>query len=83
MPKFITGALAFALFVYAITDWAQTLKPKHLSKAVWLIIIVALPLIGPILWILFGRKRGGGGGWDDDFVGPEDDPVFWKDRERV
>ena len=84
MPRFILGAFAFALLVYAITDWAQTLNPKYLSKAVWFLVIVFVPLFGPMMWIIFGRTRGGGGGWDDDDVlGPEDDPAFWKKRERV
>lgn len=84
MPRFILGAFAFALFIYAVTDWFQTINPKYLSKAVWFLVIVFVPIFGPLLWIIFGRTRGGGGGWgDDDYLGPEDDPVFWKKRELV
>jgi hypothetical protein len=47
---------------------------------VWLAIIVLIPVIGPLLWILFGRTNGRGWGrGDDDVFAPDDDPSFLRD----
>ncbi|CAB4330257.1 MAG: hypothetical protein F2839_00540 [Actinobacteria bacterium] len=84
MPRFILGVLAFALFIYSFVDWLQTPTPRNLSKPVWFLVIALLPIVGPILWLLFGAIRGGGGGWgDDDALAPDDDPSFWRDFDRT
>jgi len=36
-----------------------------------------------VLWLIFGRVNGGGGGrGDDEPTGPDDDPSFLKDFDR-
>jgi hypothetical protein len=83
MPRFVSIVIAIGLSVYAFADCLQTPNPKALPKAVWLAIIVLLPVIGPTLWILFGRTNGRGWGRDDDSVlGPDDDPSFMRDLDR-
>ncbi len=85
MPRFFLVFLAFGLFVYAFSDWIQTPTPRNLSKPVWFVVIVLAPIVGPILWILFGAVRGGGGGgWDDDFDrAPDNDPVIRRQFDRT
>ena len=83
MPRFVTIVLVIALSVYALVDCLQTPNPKALPRALWLAIILFLPVIGPLLWILFGRANGRGWGRDDDDVlGPDDDPSFMRDLHR-
>lgn len=83
MPRFVSLVIVIGLSVYAFADCLQTPNPKALPKAVWLAIILFLPVIGPLLWILFGRTNGRGWGRDDDDVrGPDDDPSFMRDLHR-
>ena len=80
MPRFVLYVLIIGLSVYAFVDCLQTPTPKALPKIVWLVIIVILPIIVPLLWLLFGRP--GGRGWrrdDDDVFAPDDDPSFLRD----
>lgn len=73
------GVIALGLLIYCMVEWFQT--PRHrvrvLPKAAWLFIILLLPLLGPGLWMAFGRakapaqtpKRKGP-------TAPDDDPEF-------
>ncbi|MGB5949122.1 MAG: PLD nuclease N-terminal domain-containing protein [Parvibaculum sp.] len=44
------------LDVYAIVRIAQS-NAEPLWKAIWIVVVLALPVIGLILWGLFGPKR--------------------------
>ena len=80
MPRFVLTVLVIGLSVYALADCLQTPNPKALPKLVWVAIIVFVPVIGPLLWILFGRTNGRGWGrGDDDVFAPDDDPSFLRD----
>ena len=79
MPRFVFAVLVIGLSVYALADCLQTPNPKALPKLVWVAIIVLLPIVGPVLWILFGRTNGRGWGRDDDVFAPDDDPSFLRD----
>ena len=77
MSRVIAIVITIGLTIYAFIDCLQTEEPKTLPKAVWLFIIVFVPILGPLLWLLFGRIRGGGWGRDDDDpIAPDDDPNF-------
>ena len=83
MPRFVLLVVTIGLSVFAFAECLQTPNPRALPKVVWLVIIVALPVVGPLLWILFGRTNGRGWGRDDDDVrGPDDDPSFMRDLHR-
>jgi hypothetical protein len=79
MPRFVLIVLTIGLSVYALVDCLQTPNPKALPKLVWVAIIVLVPVIGPVLWLLFGRTNGRGWGRDDDVFAPDDDPSFLRD----
>lgn len=84
MPRVLLTVLILGLSIYAFIDCLQTTAPKVLPKPVWLLLIVAAPVLGPILWLLFGRtNRGGWGRGDDEPVGPDDDPSFLRDLDRT
>ncbi len=48
-------ALQFILIIVAIVDLLRRKTFKHLSKSVWLLIIILVSLFGPILYFIIGR----------------------------
>lgn len=59
MPRFLILAVVavVVLTVYAVIDCAMTdaRRSRVLSKPVWLVAILLLPVVGPVCWILFGK----------------------------
>lgn len=59
MSRLIIAAVVLAVVftVYAVIDCAMTesRRTRALSKPVWLLVVLVVPLVGPILWILFGK----------------------------
>ena len=47
--------LQYGLTFYALYDLIKRKKVKNLSVPVWAVIIVIVNLIGPIVYLLFGR----------------------------
>ncbi len=79
MLRVVLVLLGLAVYIWFIVDVLRTPGPatRALPKAVWLLIVILLPLIGGVLWLLAGRpkpdrprrrKRGP--------VAPDDDPHF-------
>lgn len=72
----ILALVATAFWVYTIVDCAVQPAARHrgVSKAVWMVIVIVLPVLGGILWFLIGRGRA------DRPVAmrraPDDDPEF-------
>ena len=73
------GVVALGLLIYCMVECIQT--PRHrvrvLPKAAWIFIILLLPLLGPGLWMAFGRAKGRSA--PDQRKGPrapDDDPEF-------
>ncbi len=67
--------LLIAFWVYSIVDCALLAPTRHrgVSKPVWLIIVVLLPVLGGVLWFAVGRGRLSPQG---AFRAPDDDPAF-------
>jgi uncharacterized membrane protein len=82
MPRIIAIFVAIALAVYATIDCLQTREPKTLPRVVWLLIIIGLPMVGPVLWLLFGRANRGGRGGGPGPIGPDDDPSWLRKVSR-
>jgi hypothetical protein len=55
----IGGVAVLALTVYALVDLfvTQAARVRAFPKPVWIAVIVALPLLGPILWLFVGKNR--------------------------
>ena len=51
--------LLIAFWVYSIVDCALLSPTRHrgVSKPVWILIVVLLPVLGGILWFVVGRGR--------------------------
>jgi hypothetical protein len=50
-------AIQLGLQIYTIIDVAKRKKTTNLSPAIWIIIIVLGEIVGPILYLLFGRNE--------------------------
>lgn len=76
------GAVAFT--VYALVDLSMTQAPRvrAFSKPIWIAVIVAFPLIGPLLWLLIGKSRRTGPRRATGGSSPDDNPSFLGALER-
>ncbi|MBF4576031.1 PLD nuclease N-terminal domain-containing protein [Frondihabitans sp. VKM Ac-2883] len=79
---------AVAFIVYALVDCAFTERQRmrSLTKPIWALLIVVLPVIGAVLWLLLGKA---GRADSPRLIAPDDDPDFLgraaapvSDRER-
>jgi hypothetical protein len=94
--RYVPVLLEIALTVYCFIDAIQTdeVAIRNLPKMAWILLIVLLPVIGPVAWLVAGRPtRGTASGrsqqqrWEDHRReqerrrprGPDDDPDFLKD----
>ena len=94
MLRVIAILVLIALYISFIIDVVRTPRSqaRSLPKALWLAIVVLLPIVGGLLWWVFGRtRRAGGGRWGRRApVAPDDDPRFlrqldadvWSERMR-
>ena len=73
--------LVFALFALVLLIWSffdvlQCQVPQTGSRARWIAVVLLLPIVGPLLWIYYGRprapkrrfRRGSGPDDDQDFL---------------
>ncbi|HCX67634.1 PLDc N-terminal domain-containing protein [Parvibaculum sp.] len=51
----IIGIIILILDIYAIIRIVQS-GAEPLWKAIWIVVVLALPVLGLILWFLFGPK---------------------------
>ncbi len=79
----ILAFVVMALDVFAIVDVAllEKRRIRALNKPVWVIIILLLPVIGPLLWFFVGRSRQTTPS-ERRTVAPDDDPAFLKNLRR-
>lgn len=68
----IVVGVAFTL--YALVDAAMSdgSRARGVSKPIWVVLIVVLPVIGGILWFMIGKARGEA----PRTAAPDDDPRF-------
>mgnify|MGYP000214510400 CR=1 FL=1 len=56
----LLGLIIFVADIWAILNIAQS-RSENLKKAVWIVIILALPFLGLVLWFLFGPRGSNAG----------------------
>ncbi|WP_146340872.1 PLD nuclease N-terminal domain-containing protein [Nesterenkonia sp. NBAIMH1] len=86
MPRLLLGlgVVALALTIFTLIESLQT--PRHrvrvMSKFAWIAVIILVPLIGPLLWLFFGRMRKQGPEAQQQRPSsPDDDPEFLRGVE--
>ncbi|GAA1770150.1 PLDc N-terminal domain-containing protein [Agromyces humatus] len=74
------GVAAVIFTIYAVADCAffDRMRIRGLSRGWWIVVIIFVPIIGPVLWFIIGRGRrtssvSGGRGHT---VAPDDDTDF-------
>ncbi|MBK5224448.1 MAG: PLDc_N domain-containing protein [Acidimicrobiia bacterium] len=80
------GLFAVGLFVFALFDVISTddILVRNLPKGMWLVLVIFVPIIGPIAWLIMGRPMYASwqpGGQSAPrprrrYVAPEDRPDF-------
>ena len=93
MFRYLPFLLVLALWIYAFIDCLNTPEEevRGLPKVVWVIIILLFGevLVGPIAWLVAGRRRGvpAGGSTSSEWhpnhrpetwIAPDDNPEFLK-----
>lgn len=88
MLRVLVYALPVILAVYAVIDCIQTPRDETrlVPKITWLVGILLLPVLGPLAWLLIGRRGGAGrsgrrtgraaGPRGGHSLAPDDDPEF-------
>ncbi len=80
MPRILLGlaVVVVAVTIFAVVDSAMTRKERvrGISKALWILVILLFPVVGPILWFLIGKDRSSGANAPGRRLGPDDDPEF-------
>ena len=85
MGKALIVIVIVVLLVYAFFDLLATPaeRTRFLPKWLWFALVL-VPVVGPVLWMLFGQRRDrpkpppppGGGYGRPPAKGPDDDPDF-------
>ncbi|HEU5223889.1 MAG TPA: PLD nuclease N-terminal domain-containing protein [Candidatus Lumbricidophila sp.] len=72
----VVAAVVFV--VYAIVDCAffDRSRVRAVSKPVWILLILLVPVVGGLLWFFVGRGRRGPIGRAGRTSAPDDDPAF-------
>ncbi|KJL44961.1 PLDc N-terminal domain-containing protein [Microbacterium trichothecenolyticum] len=77
MPRvlLILALVATAFWVFTIVDCAVQPPTRHrgVSKPIWILIVVLLPVLGGLLWLIVGRGRASAVAARR---APDDDPEF-------
>ncbi len=92
MGKFLLAVAVLALYIYALLDLlrAPGEAVRVIPKWLWALVIVLIPVLGPLCYVLLGRPRvdnppsgggdggpgGGGGRGPRGPIAPDDDPEF-------
>jgi hypothetical protein len=78
MARFLVvlAVVAVAFTVYTLVDVLMTdrSRVRGLTKPIWAILVVLLPVVGGLLWLLIGKARRTSGG--SRVIAPDDDPDF-------
>jgi len=85
MVRVLVWLLVLGLTVYTAVDCVQTeeRRVRTLPRALWMLVILVLPVVGPVAWLIAGRpdqpgapRIGGPGHRQGPPRGPDDDPDF-------
>lgn len=75
----ITAAvIVVAVTIFAVVDCAMTdaKRTRALPKPVWVVVVLLVPVVGPLLWLFFGKVRGNGVAAKPVQTTPDDDETF-------
>ena len=80
---FLLSVVGFCVWVYTLIDCIRTdeSRTRGLPKAMWVFVVILLPLVGSVLWFAIGKERAGAAGSRPmTRQTPPDDDVAFLDR---
>lgn len=54
----LIGIILLLIWIWAIVDIARRPELNTLMKLIWIVVVVAFPFVGVILYLVFGRSTG-------------------------
>jgi hypothetical protein len=83
MLRVVVVLVVVGVTVYALVDCARSNEPelRLLSKPLWLLVILLLPLAGPVLYLTLGRAPEAPPAPAARPLAPDDDPEFLRRLE--
>ncbi|MCT9869076.1 PLD nuclease N-terminal domain-containing protein [Paenarthrobacter aurescens] len=85
MLRVVGVVIVLVIFVYALVDVIRTdgRLTRGISKPAWIIVQIVLPLLGAILWFIFGRpyNKPTAKPVRRQPTAPDDDPEFLRNLE--
>ena len=85
MLRVIGVVVVLVVFVYALVDVIRTDRhqTRGISKTAWIIVMIVLPLLGAVLWFIFGRpyNKPTATPVGRHPTAPDDDPEFLRNLE--
>lgn len=77
MGRIIPIIVLIALTIYCTVEVAQARgsQVRRMPKWLWAVVVIGLPLLGPLAWLVLGRPAGGNPP-GRDIIPPDDDPDF-------
>ncbi|HKU36231.1 MAG TPA: PLDc N-terminal domain-containing protein [Paenarthrobacter sp.] len=85
MLRVVGVVLVLVVFVYALIDVIRTdsRSTRGISKPAWIVVMVVLPVLGAVLWFIFGRPYGRPSARPVRSypTAPDDDPEFLRNLE--
>jgi hypothetical protein len=89
MAGVLIGLALLAFWLFSLFDVVTIPEDevRNVPKALWIIIVIVLPLLGGMIWMARGRPRAPRQAWPVTPgpgmpKGPDDDPDFLRDLER-
>ncbi len=77
---FVLSIVGVCIWIYTLIDCIRTddSRARGLPKIVWVFVVIALPLIGSILWFTIGKERNARPNARPVMrqMAPDDDPAF-------
>jgi hypothetical protein len=96
--RFLPALIEITLLIYCLIDAIQTPaeEMRNLPKVAWILLILVIPVIGPIVWLVAGRPQRGSARrvpwpstqtagfpeYERPVRGPDDDPEFLREMKR-
>ncbi|MEZ2388434.1 PLD nuclease N-terminal domain-containing protein [bacterium RCC_150] len=85
MLRVVAVVAVLLVFVYGLVDVIRTdhRYTRGISKPAWIVVMILLPILGAILWFLFGRPYGNRAVAQplSHPTAPDDDPDFLRNLE--
>jgi hypothetical protein len=89
MAGVLIGLALLAFWLFSLFDviTAPEEEVRNVPKALWIVIVVLIPLLGGLVWMVRGRPQPARDPWPvppgpGTPKGPDDDPDFLSDLDR-